>query len=165
MDAEGPTRSMRSDMNNCDAVRDLFSNLPDGSLKILQITDTHLYADTDGTLLGMNTHNTLEQVLAMTRDCGPVDCILSTGDLVHDASEAGYKRYQSLFEPLGIPVYCLPGNHDIPDMMRKYLVNSTVQYTSSATLSNWLFVFMDSTILDGEGGHFTDSELQMLGKK
>ncbi|MGD2116730.1 MAG: 3',5'-cyclic-AMP phosphodiesterase [Chromatiales bacterium] len=155
---------MRSHINNCTAVKNLFADLPDGSLRILQITDTHLYADTDGTLLGMNTQDTLEQVLAMTRDCGNIDCILSTGDLVHDASESGYKRYQAIFESLGIPVYCLPGNHDIPDMMRRCLTNSTVEYITSAVHGPWLFVFLDSTVPDGEGGHFSGAELQMLDK-
>ena len=153
---------MSSHDNNCQAVTELFSNLPKGSLKILQITDTHLYAETDGTLLGMNTQQTLDEVLKLSGQCGQVDLILSTGDLVHDASEAGYKRFQSIMEKAGVPVYCMPGNHDIPAAMRKYLVNSPVQFISSVQHNDWLFVFLDSSLADSEGGHLTEQELDML---
>ena len=148
--------------NNCQTVRELFSGLPEGSLKVLQITDTHLYAETEGTLLGMNTQFTLDEVLKMTNECGPVDLILSTGDLVHDASEVGYKRYQSIMERAGVPVYCIPGNHDVPKMMKKTLKDSHVVYIPSAVHNNWGFAFLDSTLLDSEGGHFEQSELDLL---
>ncbi len=148
--------------NNCQIVRELFSDLPEGSLKVLQITDTHLYAETDGTLLGMNTQYTLDEVLKMTEECGPVDLILSTGDLVHDASAVGYKRFQSIMEKAGVPVYCLPGNHDVPSMMRKTLKDSPVSYLPSAVHNDWGFAFLDSTLLDSEGGHFEQSELELL---
>lgn len=153
---------MSSHDDNCQTVRELFTDLPDGSLKILQITDTHLYADTDGTLLGMNTQQTLDEVLNLAKQCAEIDLILSTGDLVHDASEAGYKRFQSIFEAAGVPVYCLPGNHDAPQVMRQHLVDSPVQYIPSAQHGGWLLVFLDSTRPDTEAGHLSDQELDML---
>ncbi len=151
---------MSSDNNK--AVKDLFSDLPEGSLKVLQITDTHLYGDTDTTLLGINTQSALDEVLEMTREYGTVDMILSTGDLVHDSSEVGYKRFKSIFEPLGIPVYCLPGNHDTPAAMKKYLVNSDVQYIPSVVHNDWVFTFLDTSIPNSEGGHLADEELTIL---
>jgi len=148
--------------NNCQAVRKLFDNLPEGSLKILQITDTHLYADTSGTLLGMNTQQTLDEVFRMTSTCGPIDMILSTGDLVHDSSVAGYQRFQKIMEQPGVPVYCLPGNHDAPEVMRATLVDSKVSYIPMVIQGNWLFVFLDSTLADSEGGSLSQKELDML---
>jgi Icc protein len=148
--------------NNCQSVRELFSNLPAGSLKILQITDTHLYEDTASTLLGMNTQLALDEVLKLANECGQVDLILTTGDLVHDASEKGYKRFQSIMEAAGVPVYCLPGNHDIPQAMKQYLVNSAVRYIPSARHAGWLFIFLDSTVAGSEGGHLAEAELELL---
>ena len=153
---------MSNNDDNCQAVSELFENLPEGSLKILQITDTHLYADTDGTLLGMNTQQTLDEVFTMTRDCGPIDMILSTGDLVHDASVVGYKRFQKIMEEPSVPVYCLPGNHDVPEVMRDTLIDSSVVYIPAAIHGDWLFVFLDSTIPDGEGGNLNPQELDIL---
>lgn len=153
---------MSNEDNNCQAVRELFDNLPEGSLKILQITDTHLYADTGGTLLGMNTQQTLDEVFDMTHQCGPIDMILSTGDLVHDSSVAGYKRFQKIMEQPKVPVYCLPGNHDEPEVMRKTLVDSEVVYIPSVIHGDWLFVFLDSTLADSEGGNLSPQELDRL---
>lgn len=148
--------------DNCQSVRELFNDLPEGSLKVLQITDTHLYADTEGTLLGMNTQQTLDEVLELTNECGNVDLILATGDIVHDGSETAYKRFQSIMETANIPVYCLPGNHDIPDKMRSTLIDSNVQYVPLTNHDGWLFVFLDTTIAESEGGRLTQTELDLL---
>jgi len=153
---------MSNNDNNCQVVRELFDNLPEGSLKILQITDTHLYADTDGRLLGMNTQQTLDEVFEMTRNCGPVDMILSTGDLVHDSSVVGYRRFQKIMQKPGVPVYCLPGNHDVPEVMRETLIDSKVVYIPAVIQGDWLFVFLDSTIPDSEGGNLNQQELDIL---
>ena len=46
-------------------LRGPFEGLPEGSLKVLQLTDCHLYADPSQCLLGLNTINTLDQVIAL----------------------------------------------------------------------------------------------------
>ena len=153
---------MNDNNSNCREVQSLFDDLPKGSLKVLQITDTHLYAETDGTLLGMNTQQTMDEVFGMASNCGPVDMIISTGDLVHDATEVGYKRFQSILERAEVPVYCMPGNHDVPAVMRKTLVDSPVSYIPDASHAGWHFIFLDSTIPDSEGGNLNDEELKLL---
>ena len=61
------------------------------TLRIVQFTDTHLYADGEGRLLGQNTRQTLELVLELAHENHrPFDLILLTGDLVHDESPEGY---------------------------------------------------------------------------
>jgi Icc protein len=56
-------------------------------IKVLQITDTHLFADSNGCLLGLNTEQSLEAVIAQIRaNHLPADLILATGDLVHESS-------------------------------------------------------------------------------
>ena len=39
------------------------SNFPAGTLRVLQLTDTHLYSDPVGTLLGINTLDSFQQVI------------------------------------------------------------------------------------------------------
>ena len=57
--------------------------LPAGTLRVLQLTDTHLYASPGGTLLGLNTLRSFQQVVAHVRDFHwPLDLLLATGDLV-----------------------------------------------------------------------------------
>ena len=51
-------------------------------LRVVQLSDFHLFADTDGKLLGLNTQFSLEAVLDRVRREQPdMDLILATGDL------------------------------------------------------------------------------------
>jgi Icc protein len=140
-----------------------FADLPPGSLRILQVTDTHLYASPEGCLLGLNTLSSLDQVLALARESlGAVDLILATGDLVHDASARGYMRLQRRLSGFGTPVYCLPGNHDLRRCMAEHLTGSGVHLVPSTVQGDWLLMFLDSTIPEEDGGHLSTEELQRL---
>ena len=56
-------------------------------LRVLQLTDPHLMADPAGALLGVNTRDSLDAVIAQVlRDHGQPDVILATGDIAQDAS-------------------------------------------------------------------------------
>lgn len=140
-----------------------FTGLPAGALRVLQITDTHLYADPAGSLLGLNTQQTFDLILQFARErVLPVDLLLLTGDLVHDASEAGYRRLCSQIKGLGAPAYGLPGNHDLPRQMDQILPTEGIAATGSACHGNWLIVTLDSMLEDDEGGHLRPSELARL---
>ena len=50
------------------------------SVLLVQLTDSHLFAEADGKLLGMNTCDSLEQVVELAIDEQPrIDLILATG--------------------------------------------------------------------------------------
>jgi Icc protein len=139
-----------------------FDALPPGSLRIVQLTDTHLYADPAGCLLGLNTLNALDAVLDLTQQLGPTDLVLATGDLVHDASAAGYSRLRERLSGLDAPVYCLPGNHDLPGPMREHLTGGRVEMPPWVRRDGWLLVFLDSTVPEEDGGHLRPEELDRL---
>jgi Icc protein len=140
-----------------------FSNLPVGSLKILQLTDTHLYADPSQCLVGLNTLNTFDLVIEQAlKQLGKPDLLLATGDLVHDASDAGYKRFRSRISRIGPPVYTLAGNHDIPSKMQLHLNQDNVHYQPSVIAGGWHLIFLDSTMPGKTGGHLTHDQLAKL---
>jgi Icc protein len=105
------------------------------SLRFAQITDHHL---ADGDLLwGYSTGHALRTVLRhIAEHAGPLDFIVSTGDLVEHGTAAEYRTFLDLIgaEPAGaspgpliahgqglpgVPFYTLPGNHDArPTMLR-----------------------------------------------
>jgi Icc protein len=132
-------------------------------IKVLQITDTHLFADSSGSLLGLNTEQSLEAVTADIRGRNqPADLVLATGDLAHDGTTAAYNRIFSHLEDFGLPVYCLPGNHDEALKLQQTLDSERVKYTEHAHHGNWHFIFLDSTIADSEGAHLTAATLEIL---
>ena len=98
------------------AARGAVMTRKDLSLKLLQISDTHLHAAADSRMRGVTTYSTFRAVIEQAqRDRRwPVDAILATGDIVQDESRAGYERFRASLEPLGVPVYSIPGNHDDP---------------------------------------------------
>lgn len=98
------------------------------SLRFVQITDHHLCA---GDLLwGYSTGHALRAVLRhIAAHAGPVDFIVSTGDLTEHGTDEEYRAFLELVGaapaaapgPLvataeglgGVPLYVLPGNHDV----------------------------------------------------
>ena len=137
--------------------------LPAGSLRVLQLTDTHLFADPEERLLGINTLESLNLVLeCASRTLGPMDLALVTGDLVHDTSAAGYSCLHQRLATLGIPVYCLPGNHDEPAIMAKWLEGNPVSAPALVEQNNWLIVLLDSKLPGSEGGHLDETQLAHL---
>ncbi|MCU7915579.1 MAG: 3',5'-cyclic-AMP phosphodiesterase [Candidatus Thiodiazotropha sp. (ex Gloverina cf. vestifex)] len=138
-------------------------SVPERSLKVLQLTDSHLYADPSRCLLGINTLETFDQVLAQAlHEQGTPDLLLATGDLVHDASDTGYKRLLGRLKLTGIPTYCLPGNHDLPHKMRQVLNQDNVHTLPSVRANGWSLIFLDSTIPGNESGNLDKKQMEML---
>ncbi len=137
--------------------------VPDKHLKVLQLTDSHLYADPSRCLLGINTLETFDQVLAQAlHERGKPDLLLATGDLVHDASDSGYKRLLGRLKLTGIPSYCLPGNHDLPKKMKQILNQENVHTLPSVQAKGWSLIFLDSTIPGNESGNLDNDQLELL---
>ncbi|MES9986379.1 MAG: 3',5'-cyclic-AMP phosphodiesterase [Candidatus Thiodiazotropha endolucinida] len=140
-----------------------FKQFPAESLNLLQLTDSHLYADPSRSLLGINTLETFDQALAQAlQETGNPDFILATGDLVHDASDTGYKRLLGRLQLTEIPTYCLPGNHDIPGKMKQILNQDNVHCIPSVQTKGWSLIFLDSTIAKSDGGRIDESQLELL---
>ena len=133
------------------------------TLKVIQITDTHLYADNRGCLLGLNTEQSLESVIACIRARHmPADLILATGDLVHDGTPAAYQRIFSHLKEFGTPAYCLAGNHDEAKTLQETIENGLLHYVEHACHGNWHFIFLNSTVPGKEGGHLGPESLRVL---
>ncbi|MGA7799929.1 MAG: 3',5'-cyclic-AMP phosphodiesterase [Gammaproteobacteria bacterium] len=133
-------------------------------LRILQLTDTHLFADPQGTLHDCNTEDSLRTVLAAARmDASPTDLVLLTGDLTHDGSAQGYRRLGRLVQQtFEVPVWCLPGNHDDGDTLRAALDDDSLCCPGGGVVGDWQLVLLDSTLPGREGGHLAAAELDRL---
>ena len=87
---------------------------------LVQITDTHilppgkiLYGDID---TARHLQETVEQINRMR----PVpDAVFFTGDIVEKGDKDSYEYFIELIEPLSMPAWIIPGNHDNPQLMSK----------------------------------------------
>ena len=87
---------------------------------LIQMTDTHilppgqmLYNDID------SAHHLSATVQKINRMRPQPDVVVISGDLVENGDELGYEHFIELIEPLKMPVYVIPGNHDDPKTMLK----------------------------------------------
>ena len=87
-----------------------------------------------------------------------------TGDLIQDDTRAAYDRFRDLMTPLQLPVYCVPGNHDIRELMRDAVSAAPFHYCESVHINNWLITGIDSCIRGKASGRVDDDELERLEK-
>ncbi|RKZ48546.1 MAG: 3',5'-cyclic-AMP phosphodiesterase [Gammaproteobacteria bacterium] len=133
--------------------------------ELLQITDTHIFADEKDTFDDVDTRASLKQVLDLARgNDWPVDTILATGDLVHDARTIAYERLLEVFTSIEEPVFCLPGNHDSPGLMYELLNTSNVHTSKSIEIGAWVIIMLDSFLLNTHAGQLQQHELDLLGE-
>ena len=130
-------------------------------LRIIQITDLHLKTK-PSQLWGVDVDASLNAVLAHIQGRNPApDFIIATGDLVGDEPEA-YGRLREFLEPLGVPVYCLPGNHDFPAVMGQVLRSGSMRWERHLVFDNWQLVLLDSSFPGTPVGHLARRELALL---
>jgi Icc protein len=130
--------------------------------KLIQITDPHLFADTQGKLLGMETQASLDAVLKrMHEQVAQFDFYLLTGDLSQDGSVAAYQRLKQQIEKDGKPQYWIPGNHDHRANMLS-VVSETQEMLPVVKKGKWQIILLDSQIPGSVGGNFAQSQLDIL---
>ncbi len=131
--------------------------------RILHVTDPHLFADADGSLRGVVTHTTLTAVIDhISRTQWPADMVAMTGDVIQDDSAEAYVRFREIMKPLGLPVHCVPGNHDVRSLMRDGLSEPPFHYCSSARFGDWLVTGIDSCIENDAAGLVSAEEMERL---
>lgn len=132
--------------------------------RILHLTDPHLFANADGELRGIRTFASLLRVLEHYRGCDwRADCAVVTGDLIHDDSATAYARFRKALTMLDMPIHCLPGNHDVPDLMREACDSAPFSFGFRVTMANWLLASVDSCIAGSAGGVVGEAEIRRLG--
>ena len=138
----------------------------DRAFKVLQISDTHLHATADSRMRGVTTYETLLAVLErVQRDARwPADVIIATGDIVQDESRAGYQRFRSTLEPLGVPVLSIPGNHDDPKLMNELLSTPPFQMGGELRLGPWSLILLSTFLAGEDAGGLGPARLQGLRK-
>ncbi len=134
-------------------------------VQVVQLTDTHLFADAADTLLGLNTDTSLTKVIDLVKLQHLPNIVVASGDLAHDGSEQAYKRLKDNFSRLHTPVYCLAGNHDENITLRAQLNDGQIRACHKMTTENgWQMVFVNSTIANSEAGHISKQERYQLNE-
>jgi Icc protein len=132
-------------------------------IRFLHITDTHLYSDPGRLFRGLDTTQTLIQVLAQaqTEDWPPAGVLL-TGDLVHDEQAPGYDRLRRILDRLAVPVYPVAGNHDDPQLVATRLGSHWIRPQEVLDVGHWRLLFLDTHWPGEVRGRLTPEQLGRL---
>ncbi|MBW4465860.1 MAG: 3',5'-cyclic-AMP phosphodiesterase [Pegethrix bostrychoides GSE-TBD4-15B] len=134
------------------------------SFRVVQLSDTHLFSDSNRELLGVPTADSLVTVLDAVRQVQP-ELLLLTGDLSQDETAPSYERLRDLVLPLNIPTYWLPGNHDQPDLMAQILENSSISSRKLFDHHGWNFVLLNSAQPGKVDGYLSPEILSNLERQ
>lgn len=138
------------------------SSIKDTSVLLVQLSDSHLFAEADGTLLGLPTRDSLEKVVEQVQAEQPdIDLVLMTGDISQDGSLLSYQAFRQLSERLGAPVRWLPGNHDEAPQMRAAAEGSEV-LQPVVDVGRWRVTLLDSEVEGAVFGYLADEQLSLL---
>lgn len=133
-------------------------------LRVAQITDTHLFSDDRQEMLGCRTNLSFQAVIDSLRQLQPQpDLLLLTGDLTQDETIASYEYLRSLVDPLEIPTYWIPGNHDqgLADM-EQVLNSAFISPNKQFQKGGWNFILLNSMAVGLVQGRLSAAELARL---
>jgi len=131
-------------------------------VRLTHFTDPHLYGSEAEELRGVATLPALKAALARAQSHDwPPDALLVTGDIVQD-DPAGYPHFRRLFGALGIPVLCIPGNHDEPQALQRELAGAPFVVGGHVDLGRWRIVLLDSCLPGSASGRLSGASLAGL---
>ncbi len=131
-------------------------------IRILQISDTHLFADAAGCFYGLNTENSFLATFKQIQSLPIPDICLLTGDLAQDHSAVTYQRLARHMLSLHCPTYWIPGNHDDPAIMAQALSATQLHSDKSILIQNWHIILLNSHKPNSAAGYLSDTELKFL---
>ena len=133
----------------------------------IQISDTHLVADTSLESYGVNPYENLERVIARISHLDPPPAfVVFTGDLISDDDPQSYRHLKLLADRLPSPVHFGMGNHDVRRPFRRVVLGeaspgSEPHYYAFDT-AGYRFIVLDSLVEGQVAGEVDATQLAWL---
>lgn len=132
------------------------------SVLLVQLTDSHLFAEEGSKLLGLDTACSLQRVVDLVLTEQPrIDLLLATGDLSQDGSLASYERFRSLCGRIESPVRWCPGNHDELVAMQQACSGSELMLPV-LDIGHWRVIMLDTLLPGSVFGVLRVEQLELL---
>jgi 3',5'-cyclic-AMP phosphodiesterase len=134
----------------------------DGALRILHLSDSHLFGDGALHYDAVDTLAALRRVLARAEGIGAIDVVVVSGDLSNDGSTQSYRLLRGLVEPwaaarAAVTVYAM-GNHDDAGAFEEVLGART----GVREVAGFRIVTLDSSIPGAGFGQLGGGQLSWL---
>lgn len=129
------------------------------AVSFIHITDTHVTASTNAA--------PLEDFVRRINGMAPLpNFVIDTGDVTEAGRPEEFQRFLQATQPLAVPLYCTPGNHDVRwnPLGKEGFANIFHKLYQSFDAGGCHFVLLDSTVLLEHWGHFDTAQLNWLEK-
>ena len=133
----------------------------------IQISDTHLVADTNLEPYGVNPYANLERIITHIFHLDPPPAfVMFTGDLISDDDPQSYRHLKLLTERLPSPTYFAMGNHDLRRPFRHLFLGEdppgSEPYYYAFDAAGYRFVVLDSLVEGEVAGKLDAAQLAWL---
>jgi len=135
--------------------------MKDEFVRIVQLSDIHLFENPEDSLLGVKTQESFAALLEMLKK-EEFSFIILSGDLSQDGSDASYLRIAKMLKPFQVPIYCIPGNHDNTKIMARVYPVENISNHRHIVLKNWHIILLNSQIPGSVEGYLDRSQLHYL---
>ncbi|NKF49485.1 3',5'-cyclic-AMP phosphodiesterase [Shewanella sp. WXL01] len=140
-----------------------YSKLKNDSVRLVQMTDPHLFADPESQLLGVNTAQSFNAVLdTFIASNYQADLLLATGDISQDYSPDSYQQFADYVTKLDLPCHYLPGNHDDPRLMNLHMQGDHMFGHQRIIIGEWQILMLDSTVRGKPGGFMAQDQFELI---
>jgi len=137
-------------------------------MKVIQITDTHLFSEKKAELQGFCTYEALTKIIEyiINFEEERPDYILLTGDISQDESIDSYEFALHEFEKLGVPVYWIHGNHDSEMAVEEVFKKSdNLIRLNKLSTKFWDFLSINTCRHGIDEGYIENCEIDIFLKK
>lgn len=132
-------------------------------LLCVQLTDPHLFADSQKKLLGIPTAQSLQQVITLIKEeLSDIDLILATGDISQDGSFTSYQAFQQQIATLNAPSLWTPGNHDDFSTIQNNESFKSHLVTQQDLGEHWRVITLNSQVKGKNYGKLSKEQLETL---
>lgn len=128
----------------------------------VQLTDSHLYAELDSRLLGMQTQDSLQKVMQLVaEEQEQIDLLLCTGDISQDGSAQSYQRFAEMIDGMAVNTRWFAGNHDEAAALQAASLGDD-WLEPVCDLGAWRIITLDSSVKDEVHGYLDKTQLSIL---
>ncbi|MEQ9408413.1 MAG: phosphodiesterase [Fuerstiella sp.] len=137
-------------------------------LRILQLTDLHVFAEPNTRLKGIPTRECLQDVVAwVQQQQAEFDHVIVTGDHTHDERPESYAAVQQILAPWADRLWQIPGNHDDRAVLRSVFGEriagaADARVNFSFRSGDWLFLGLDSHLPGQVPGAIGPEQMEWL---
>lgn len=128
-------------------------------MRLLHLTDAHIYASPQGCFDGVSTRDSFAAVAAVAAAVPGVDHCILGGDNSMDGSAASYRWLATRCDALPVPPLMIPGNHDEPAAAARGQFADTPSFIDAG---DWSIVLLDSRVAGARHGVIEAAALATL---